>query len=187
MSVIHILSSTDRPGSNALKVSKYAERHLSKKSDTKIFSLMDYPFQDVVGGKYGKTPKSVKEFNESFLDADGYLFVIPEYNGGFPGVLKFFFDYLPFPKALEMQPVSLIGEADGAFGALRPVEQFEQLLKYRKAYIYPERMFIQRVNDSFDPENGLKRDILQKLLMSQLDGFPDFVEQIKSLDISVDA
>jgi len=25
------------------------------------------------------------------------------------------------------------------------------------------------------------------LLMSQLDGFPDFVEKIKSLDVSVDA
>jgi len=70
---------------------------------------------------------------------------------------------------------------------LRPVEQFEQLLKYRKAYIYPERMLIQRVNDSFDPESGLTNDTLQKLLMSQLDGFPDFVEKIKSLDVSVDA
>ncbi|WP_069130113.1 NADPH-dependent FMN reductase [Rhodohalobacter halophilus] len=187
MSRIHILSSTDRPGSNALKVSKYAERYLTKKAETEIFSLMDYPFEDVVGGKYGNTPDSVKDFNSKFLDADGFLFVIPEYNGGFPGVLKFFFDYLPFPKALELKPVSLIGEAAGAFGALRPVEQFEQLLKYRKAYIYPERMFIQRVNDSFDPESGINKEILQKLLLSQLDGFPDFVEKIKSLDVSVDA
>lgn len=187
MSVIHILSSTDRPGSNALKVAKYADRFLSKKADTKIFSLMDYPFQDIVGGKYGNSPDTVKKFNKEFLDADGFLFVIPEYNGGFPGVLKFFYDYLPFPEALELRPVSLIGEAAGAFGALRPVEQFEQLLKYRKAYIYPERMFIQRVNDSFDPEKGLSNETLQKLLLSQLDGFPDFVEKICALDVSVDA
>lgn len=187
MSLIHILSSTDRPKSNALRVSKYVEKYLAKKAETKIFSLMDYPFADIVGGKYGNTPDSVKEFNQDLLSADGLLFVIPEYNGGFPGVLKFFYDYLPFPDALEMIPVSLIGEAAGAFGALRPVEQFEQLLKYRKAYIYPERMFIQRVNDSFDPESGLSNQTLQKLLMSQLDGFPDFVEKINSLNVSVDA
>jgi hypothetical protein len=48
-------------------------------------------------------------------------------------------------------------------------------------------MFIQRVNDTFDRESGLSNDTLQKLLLSQLDGFPDFVEKIKSLDISVDA
>ncbi|PKD43000.1 NADPH-dependent FMN reductase [Rhodohalobacter barkolensis] len=187
MSLIHILSSTDRPNSNALKVSGYVENYLAEKAETKIFSLMDYPFEDVVGGKYGQTPDSVKEFNEEFLKADGFLFVIPEYNGGFPGVLKLFFDYLPFPDAMEMVPVSLIGEAAGAFGALRPVEQFEQLLKYRKAYIYPERMFIQRVNDTFDPDEGLNNDVLQKLLLSQLDSFPDFVERINSLGLSVDA
>jgi chromate reductase, NAD(P)H dehydrogenase (quinone) len=178
MSLIHILSSTDRPGSNAYKVSRYANRILSNKAETKIFSLRDYPLADVVGGKYGKTPDSVKQFNEEFLDADGYLFVIPEYNGGFPGILKIFFDYLPFPKALAKKPVNIIGEAAGAFGALRPVEQFEQLLKYRKAYIYPERMFIQRVNDVFDEEKGLSNETQQGLLEDQLNNFPDFVEQI---------
>ncbi|PWN08128.1 NADPH-dependent FMN reductase [Rhodohalobacter mucosus] len=178
MSLIHILSSTDRPGSNALKVSEYASNLIAENAECRIFSLMDFPLADVHGGKYGSTPDSVKEFNESFLEADGFLFVIPEYNGGFPGILKVFFDYLPFPKAMEMVPVSTIGEAAGAFGALRPVEQFEQLLKYRKAYVYPERMFIQRVNDSFDPEKGLSSDLLQDLLESQLRNFPDFVDQI---------
>jgi chromate reductase, NAD(P)H dehydrogenase (quinone) len=181
MSLIHILSSTDRPNSNAMKVSKYAQSIMSEQAETKIFSLMDFPFADVVGGKYGETPQSVKEFNDRFLEADGFLFVIPEYNGGFPGVLKLFFDYLPFPKALELMPVSLIGEAAGAFGALRPVEQFEQLLKYRKAHIYPERMFIQRVNDTFNPETGLSNEKLQKLFLSQLKNFPGFVERVKEL------
>jgi chromate reductase, NAD(P)H dehydrogenase (quinone) len=178
MSLIHILSSTDRPGSNAYKVSKYAKTFLSEKSEVEIITLRDFPAADVAGGKYGNTPESVKKFNAKFLSADGYLFVIPEYNGGFPGILKLFFDYLPFPEALEKKPVSLIGEAAGAFGALRPVEQFEQLLKYRKAYIYPERMFIQRVNDTFDEDNGLSNKTLQGLFEKQLDGFPDFVDLI---------
>lgn len=178
MSQIHILSATDRPDSNALKVATYAEKFLAENANTKIFSLRDFPLQDVAGGKYGDTPESVKEFNEEFLDADGFLFVIPEYNGGFPGILKLFYDYLPFPEALDKVPVSLIGEAAGAFGALRPVEQFEQLLKYRKAFIYPERMFIQRVNSSFDPEEGLSNETMQELLESQLRNFPEFVERI---------
>jgi len=161
-----------------MKVSEYVRSLIAKKAECRIFSLMDFPLADVHGGKYGDTPDSVKKFNDNFLEADGFLFVIPEYNGGFPGILKVFYDYLPFPQALDMVPVSTIGEAAGAFGALRPVEQFEQLLKYRKAYVYPERMFIQRVNDTFDPEKGLSSDILQNLLESQLSGFPDFVELI---------
>lgn len=175
---IHILSATDRPGSNALKVSEYAEGVLSKSSDVEIFSLKDYPLQDVVGGKYGKDIESIKTFNNRFLNADGFLFVIPEYNGGFPGILKVFYDYLPFPKAFQRVPVSLIGEAAGAFGALRPVEQFAQLLSYRNAYIFPDSMYIQQVNDSFDPKNGLKSEKLQELLLKQLNDFPGFVKKL---------
>lgn len=174
---INILSSTDRPGSNALKVSGYAKRKLDEKADVQILSLMDFPFQDVLGGRYADDIDSVDKFNERFLDADGILFVIPEYNGGFPGVLKVFFDYLPFPEALGGMPVSLIGEAAGAFGALRPVEQFSQLLMYRNAIIYPERMYIQRVNDVFDEEQGLKKESLQKKLVHQLETFPEFVRK----------
>ncbi len=176
---IHILSSTDRPNSNALKVSRYAERTLKKHAQTKIFSLADFPLQDVAGGKYGKAPESVETFNNEFLDADGFLFVIPEYNGGFPGVLKVFTDYLPFPKAMYRVPVSLIGESAGAFGALRPVEQFEQILSYRNALIFPEKMLIQNVNDTFDENNGLESEKLEELLQKQLNDFPVFVESLK--------
>lgn len=179
---IHILSSTDRPGSNALKVSEFADSILAQNADTKIFSLQNFPLADVSGGKYGNTPESVKAFNNSFLDADGFLFVIPEYNGGFPGILKVFFDYLPFPEAMYKVPVSLIGEASGAFGALRPVEQFEQLLLYRKVHIYPQRMFIQRVNDSFVEEKGLTNERMHKMLLKQLNEFPDFVEKTVSIN-----
>lgn len=179
MNKIHILSSTDRPGSNALKVSKYVKEYMDDKADVELFSLKDFPFEEVVGGKYGKDIENVKKYNDKFLDTDGFLFVVPEYNGGFPGVLKLFIDYLPFPEAMYMKPVSFIGEAAGSFGALRPVEHIQQILAYRKALIYTERMFIQGVNKNFDPENGLKSDLLQGLLEDQLNGFVKFVGQVK--------
>lgn len=180
MNRIHILSATDRPNSNAFKISVYAESILSEKAFTKIFSLRDFPLEDVIGGKYHDKPASVEQYNTEFLDADGFVFVIPEYNGGFPGILKLFYDYLPFPEALGKMPVCLIGEAAGAFGALRPVEQFSQLLTYRQAHIFPERMFIQRVNDSFDENDGLSSERMQRIWEKQLKGFPDFVQKIKT-------
>lgn len=178
MNKIHILSSTDRPGSNALKVSNYVGGLLKDHAEVEIFSLKDFPFEDVVGGNYGKDLPRVDEFNHKFLDADGYLFVVPEYNGGFPGVAKLFFDYLPFPNAIEQKPVSFIGEADGSFGALRPIEHLQALFIYRKAVVYPERMFISGVSKNFDEENGLKSEFLQGLLKDQLSGFAKFVAKL---------
>lgn len=178
MTKLHILSSTDRPGSYALKVSDYISGILRDYTDVHVFSLEHYPLEDIAGGRYGNTPQSVEQFNSEFLDADGFIFVIPEYNGSFPGILKMFFDYLPFPAALEKKPVSLIGESAGTFGALRAVEQFEQILTYRKAYIFPERMYIQRVNKTFSSENGLSSEVLQHLLEKQLREFPEFVKNL---------
>jgi len=178
MNKIHILSSTDRPNSNALKVSTYVENFIKEDANVELFSLEDYPFQDVIGGKYGKDIESVKKYNKAFLDADGFIFVVPEYNGGFPGVLKLFIDYLPFPDAMFKKPVNFIGEADGSFGALRPVEHLQQILAYRKALIYTERMFISNVNEKFDQETGMKSEMLQGLLEDQLNGFIKFVGQV---------
>ena len=173
---IHILSSTDRPGSNALKVANYVSGLMDKEIENEVFSLEDFPFNDVVGGRYGDDIESVDEYNERFLDADGILFIVPEYNGGFPGVLKLFIDYLPFPEALEKMPVSIIGEAAGSFGALRPIEHLQGILGYRNALLYPERIYIKDVNNTFDEEDGLNSDKLQQLLEKKIEGFADFVK-----------
>lgn len=176
---IHILSATDRPNSYALKIATYASRVMAVKAEVEVFSLEDFPLADVAGGLYHDKPQSVVDFNKKFLKADGFLFVIPEYNGGFPGILKLFVDYLPFPESLNKVPLSVIGEAAGSFGALRPVEQFEQIAVYRKAIIYPERIFIQNVNKVFDEEKGLNSEKLQKRFEKQLKCFPDFVEKLE--------
>ncbi|HBZ36961.1 MAG TPA: NADPH-dependent oxidoreductase, partial [Balneola sp.] len=167
---LSIISSTDRPNSWSLKLSNYISRLYAERNvKAKVVSLEDFPLADVVGGKYGKEITSIKKFREPILEADGIIFVIPEYNGGFPGILKMFIDYLPFPGAFEKMPMAFVGEASGAFGALRPVEQFQMIANYRNALQFPERVFIPRVSKEFDPETGLVDDFKQKLLDSQVE------------------
>ncbi len=174
---IKIISSTDRPNSWALKVSNYvATLYKSENTDVEVISLEDFPLSDVVGGKYGKKIESVEKFRDPILKADGLVFVIPEYNGSFPGILKVFIDYLPFPEAFEKMPMAFIGEAAGAFGGLRSVEQFQMIANYRNALQFPERVFISRVTQEFDPEDGIEDDFKQKLLLSQVNNFIKFVE-----------
>ena len=173
---LKIISSTDRPNSWALKVSHYvSELYNTKDIEAQVISLEDFPLVDVIGGKYGKDIPSIKRFREPILTADALIFVIPEYNGGFPGILKMFIDYLPFPGAFERMPMAFVGEASGAFGALRSVEQFQMIVNYRNALQFPERVFIPRVSKEFDPETGLKDDFKQKLLNSQIENFIKFV------------
>jgi NAD(P)H-dependent FMN reductase len=106
--------------------------------------------------------------------------VIPEYNGSFPGILKLFVDYLPFPQAFEKLPIALNGVASGAFGALRAVEQMQMICNYRNAFLFPERVFLQRSSANFDGET-VKDALTSKLLDTQIPNFIRFVEALKPL------
>lgn len=185
MSNINILSATDRPGSNALKISNYVAALFEKYgTEAEVISLEDFPLKDVIGGRYGDEIPSVEQFNRRVLRGDGLVLVIPEYNGGFPGILKLFIDYLPFPESFDKYPLCFIGEAAGYFGALRPVEQMQAIASYRNAHIFPERLFIPRVNKEFDEEEGLADDFKSELLDSQVEGFIRFTEQIRKLELA---
>lgn len=187
MTRINILSATDRPDSNALKVSRYVQSLYEERGvQVKICSLHDFPIVDVAGGRYGSDIPSIDEFNDEVLNADGLIMVVPEYNGGFPGILKLWIDYLPFPESFKKVPIALIGEASGAFGALRPVEQLQMVLAYRNANVFPERVFIPRVGKEFDPESGLSDEFKQKLLLSQTDGFIRFIEMLRGVEVDYD-
>jgi chromate reductase len=175
-----ILSGSDRPGANALVVSNYLEkRYQALDVDTTLINLQQFPLADVQGGVYKDVPESVRTFTQPLMDADGWVIVVPEYNGGYPGILKMCIDYLPYPHAFEYRPVALVGESSGAFGALRAVEQLQMVLGYRNAHIFPERVFIPRIFDNFDPEEGIKDEFQQSLLTAQINGFVEFIENIQ--------
>lgn len=177
---LKIISSTDRPNSYALRVSKYVKTlYAAHDIEAEIISLEDFPLKEVIGGKYGDATQALEKFRKPVIEADGLIFVIPEYNGSFPGILKMFVDHLPFPKAFEKMPMAFIGESAGAFGALRSVEQFQMIANYRNALQFPERVFIPRVRDEFVEGKGLKDSFKQGLLESQTENFIKFVDATK--------
>jgi len=109
--------------------------------------------------------------------------VTPEYNGGMPGVLKYFIDMLKFPESFEQKPVCFTGLAAGIWGALRPVEQLQTIFGYRNAYLYPERVFLPQINNLLDASGRLKDAELAGRLKAQAGGFTDFVERLKNVKL----
>jgi NAD(P)H-dependent FMN reductase len=102
------------------------------------------------------------------------VLVTPEYNGGMPGVLKYFIDMLKFPESFERRPVCFVGVAAGQWGALRPVEQLQASFGYRNAHIFPERVFLPGVNGLLDERGKLNDDDIVGRLRKQAAGFVEF-------------
>jgi NAD(P)H-dependent FMN reductase len=177
---IGIISGTDRPDSNARRISEYLQRKYKQQGvSAGIIDLRNFPVEAVSGGRYGEEIPDVDDFVDQAISADGLVIVCPEYNGGYPGILKLYIDYFPFPESLHKKPIALVGEANGAFGALRAVEQLQQVVGYRNAHVFPERVFIPRVNNNFDDQEGIKDPFQQELLESQIKNFILFVQDFK--------
>ena len=114
------------------------------------------------------------------LASTGLIVVTPEYNGSVPGVLKYFIDMLQFPESFEGRPVRSVGLSAGIWGALRPVEQLQLIFGYRNAFVYPERVFLPKINDLLDDDGKFTSPGVRDRLRGQARGFIKFAEHIKN-------
>jgi chromate reductase, NAD(P)H dehydrogenase (quinone) len=177
--MIEIIAGTNRPGSNTLKLSRIIEgfyRDLG--SPVRILSLEEMPAEIFAPSSYAIKPASFQPLSDRVLQADGLHFVVPEYNGSFPGVLKYFMDMLKFPESFEHRPMAFTGLSAGVWGAFRAVEQFQLICGYRNAYVLPERVWIPGINSCWKKEGeGLIDEGLVERLRTQAGLFIEFVRR----------
>jgi len=182
--MISLIVGTNRPGSNTRKVARLVEEIYSElKVPLRVLDLAHLPPEIFSPGSYAEKPKSFQPFADAILQSAGLHVVTPEYNGGMPGVLKYFIDMLKFPESFEQKPVCFTGLAAGIWGALRPVEQLQAIFGYRNAYLYPERVFLPQINNLLDASGRLKDAELSGSLKAQANGFTDFVERLKNVKL----
>lgn len=178
---ILILSGTNRPESNALRVSNLLRELYEKhRVPADVFSLCDLPPEMFSPAAYAEKPPKVREIQQRVLDACGLHVVTPEYNGSFPGALKYLIDMFKFPESFDHKPVAFVGEANGAYGALRAVEQLQGVFGYRNAHQYPKRVFISNVRSRFDAQGKFTDAELLARLEDQCVGFARFAAAVSA-------
>lgn len=176
--MILILVGTDRPSSNSSKVATIIQKKYQKLGQTcEVLSLENMPLQQMSGSLYGQTEHALSSFTQKIEACDGLHLVVPEYNGSYPGALKYFIDFWKYPQSFEFRPVAFVG-IGGRFGGLRPVEHLQQVFGYRNGFIYPDRVFLSNIwNIVKDGE--LSDQFADELLGKQVQGFATFVEALK--------
>src|SRR6266496_417919 len=182
--MITLIVGTNRPGSNSRKVAAHVEEiYAELKVPLHVLDLALLPPEIFSPTSYAEKPRAFQPFAEAVLNAAGLHVVSPEYNGGIPGILKYFIDMLKFPESFIKRPVCFVGLAAGVWGALRPVEQLQAIFGYRNAFLYPDRVFLPSVNDLLDEHGRLKDAELLDRLKTQANGFIDFIEKLKALKL----
>lgn len=178
---ITVLSGTNREGSYTLRVAtQIAQRYAQIDGvEVSLLDLRDLPAAALLPSAYDSKPAELAPLIDAVVGCDGLHVVTPEYNGGFPGALKVFIDMLPFPVAFERRAVAFTGVANGRWGALRPVEQLQQIFAYRNAFQFAERVFLPAVKSSLTEDHSPADAFVNDLLHQQVRGFARFVEALE--------
>ena len=167
-----VISGTNRPGSNTRKVASAVRSCLQEAVGDEAVRLVDLqqlPAEIYDPASYATKPDAFAPFQETIESAAGIVTVVPEYNGSFPGALKYFIDMLRFPDSMHGVPVAFVGVAAGRWGAIRAVEQLQMVYQYRLAKLFPQRVFIPTVHEVVNDEGVSDDEIAGRLKTTMVD------------------
>lgn len=137
-----IVSSTNRPKPRTLEISRYYLSLLQEKNlSGEIIDLQDLPPDFVQSSLYHNTGtnEAFNKVSAKVVEAQKLVFVVPEYNGSFPGVLKAFIDGLPYPGGLTGKVVALVGLSAGPLGSGLAMSHLADIFSYLGCYLAPMR------------------------------------------------
>src|ERR1700712_511639 len=161
--MITIISSTNRRGSSTLKLAKYYHnRFLEKGAQAELLSLSQLPPNLIATDLYGQRSKEFEPIQEIITRTEKFFFVIPEYNGSFPGVLKVFIDACSFPESFYEKKAALVGLSSGKYGNIRGIDHFTGVCHYLHLHVMPLKIHIGSIKQEFNEDYNLfKEDTVQ--------------------------
>lgn len=174
MSSITVISGTNREDSHTEKIARHYESVLKEKGEfVNYLSLKDLPSDFISSDLYGKRSGVFQQIiDKDIVHQHKFVFVSPEYNGSFAGILKVFLEAIP-PRLWVDNKACLVGVSSGRAGNLRGMEHLTNILNYLKVNVYHNKLPISRV-DTLMNGTGIKDEETLKVIDQQLDGFLRF-------------
>lgn len=130
---IEIISGTNRTNAVTKVVASYYENILLELGvDASIIDLAQLPHDFVFSALYEQSGKNMafNPFRERMYNADKFVFIVPEYNGSFPGVMKAFIDGMKYPDTFMGKKCALVGLSSGIQGAGLAMSHLTDIFNY---------------------------------------------------------
>src|ERR1700761_6870593 len=173
--MITIISATNRAGSSTLKLAKYYQKKLQEQgAEAGILSLTQLPANVIETDLYGKRSPEFQQIQDVITASDKFIFIIPEYNGSFPGVLKVFIDACSFPESFYEKKAALVGVSSGKYGNIRGVDHFTGICNYIHLHVMPLKIHIPNIKTEFNTDGELFKEDTVKFTDEQIMKFLAF-------------
>ncbi len=160
-----IISGTNRIGSNTLKVARQYQAILKEKG---IYAgLLSLEHVNV----FTRGDDFIQIENDVLIPTDRYIFITPEYNGSFPGVLKLLFDTSKAHAIWWHKKALITGVSTGRAGNLRGNDHLCAVLNYLKITVHPNQLPISVIDRLLDEHGNFIDENTLKAINHQLDDF----------------
>ena len=164
--MITIVVGTNRKDSVSQKIAIQYKGILKElEVDCSILNLTELPIDYINSALYENIGKN-QQFNkirERMNNSKKFVFVIPEYNGSFPGILKAFIDGLDRSRALKDKKCALIGLSSGDQGAGLALSHFTDILSYCGTNVLAYRLRLPKIADSMTDSKITNEQIILKI------------------------
>lgn len=163
--MITIISGSNRKGSNSQKTANaYLQNLTAKNIPAQLLSLEDHEV-------FTRNEKFAEMETAFLLNAEKFIFVIPEYNGSYPGIIKLMIDNSDVGKCWANKKALITGVSSGRAGNLRGMEHFTGSLMHLKMHVHPNRLPISAVHTLLNEENEIIDAATLKLIDTQIAEF----------------
>ena len=162
-----IIAATNRVGSNTLKVAKEYQRLFADLGvDANLYSMeqftslhRDEHFNDIE--------------RDLLIPTQKFVFIMPEYNGSFPGIFKLMMDISDITKCWYHKKVMLVGVANGRAGNLRGIDNMTNMCHYMKMNVFHQKLPISSVSNELVDDRLVNENTI-KAVQSQIESFINY-------------
>ena len=166
--MITLISGTNRNDSNTLKVAQHYYEVLKEKGvEANFLSLKDLEV-------HYRSEDLIKAEERWLIPSDKFIFIIPEYNGSFPGILKTMIDHTDIRRCWWNKKALLVGLASGRGGNTRGLDHFSNILHYLKVHVHYNKLPLSKIHEELDMNSRFAHTATQELIKYQVEDFLAF-------------
>lgn len=144
---VTIISGTNHTDANTLLVAQHYQQKMQALGvQPKLYSLTELAPDFMATDMYGLRSAAFAPIEQLMRESDVFVFVVPEYNGSYPGVLKLFVDSMKPSLVFHGKRAALVGVSTGRFGNVRGLDHFAGVMNYVQVNVLPYRAHLMHID-----------------------------------------
>ncbi len=174
--MIKIIVGTNRNNSISQQLAEIYQQILKElETESEILNLDELPADFIFTALYENNGKNsaYNAFHQKVNEGDKFVFIVPEYNGSFPGILKAFIDGMSYPNSFRNKKCAMVGISSGIGGGGIALSHLTDIFHYLGMHVLALKPKLAKIEDNMS-DNLLTNRLYMELLRAQAEMLLNF-------------